>query len=101
MVTHHSQIIFLLPWVVLGIIALTLFVQGWMIINYRNGYSVHPEVKHPEMRNVQKGDPLLTAKIKMENLSEDQYKLLQNRINELKMNELFDEPSTYEDEEEE
>jgi hypothetical protein len=71
-----------------------MFVQGWMIMNAQYGYSKSPKVKHPEMNDVKAGDPLLVLKITHEDLEE-----LQKRVLEQKMEELFEEPSTYEDEE--
>ena len=69
-----------------------MFIQGWMIMNAHSGYSKSPKVKHPEMNDVKPGDPLLVIRFK------DEYESLQDRINKLKMEELFDEPSSYEDE---
>jgi len=73
-----------------------MFVQGWMIMNAHYGYSKNPKVKHPELNNVRAGDPLLVFKFSDEDLQE-----LQKRVLEQKMNELFEEPSTYEDDEDE
>ena len=72
-----------------------MFVQAWMIMNARCRYSKNPKVKHPELNNVRAGDPLLVIKFSEEDLKE-----LQKRVLEQKMNELFEEPSTYEDDEE-
>ena len=72
-----------------------MFIQGWMIMNAHHGYSKSPKVKHPEMNDVKAGDPLLVLKITEEDLEH-----LQRRVLEQKMEELFGEPSTYEDEEE-
>ena len=66
-----------------------------MIMNAHHGYSKSPKVKHPEMNDVKAGDPLLVLKITEEDLEH-----LQRRVLEQKMEELFEEPSTYEDEEE-
>jgi len=66
-----------------------------MIMNAHYGYSKSPKVKHPELNDVKAGDPLLVVKFTEEDLQE-----LQKRVLEQKMEELFEEPSTYEDEEE-
>ena len=95
MVKDHSELIFLVPWFVLLVISITMFVQGWMIMNAHYGYSKSPKVKHPELNDVKVGDPLLVVKFTEEDLQE-----LQRRVLEQKMEELFEEPSTYEDEEE-
>jgi 1-acyl-sn-glycerol-3-phosphate acyltransferase len=95
MVKDHSELIFLVPWFVLLVIGITMFVQGWMIMNAHYGYSKSPKVKHPELNDVKVGDPLLVVKFTEEDLQE-----LQRRVLEQKMEELFEEPSTYEDEEE-
>ena len=73
-----------------------MFVQGWMIMNAHHGYSKSPKVKHPELNNVRAGDPLLVVRFTDEDMEE-----LQKRVLEQKMNELFEEPSSYEDEEDE
>jgi len=94
MAQNHSELIFLVPWFVLVVVALTMFVQGWMIMNAHYGYSKSPKVKHPELNDVKAGDPLLVVKFTEEDLQE-----LHQRILQQKMDELFEEPSTYEDEE--
>jgi len=96
MAQHHSELIFLVPWFVLVVIGFTMFVQGWMIINAHHGYSKSPKIKHPELNNVRAGDPLLVVRF-----SEEDLEKLQERIQKQKMEELFEEPSTYEDEEDE
>lgn len=93
MAQNHSELIFLVPWFVLVVIALTMFVQGWMIMNAHRGYSKSPKVKHPELNDVKPGDPLLVIKFTEEDMEE-----LQRRVLRQKINELFEEPSTYEDE---
>jgi hypothetical protein len=92
MAQHYSPIIFLVPWFVLVVIALSMIVQGWMIMNAHYGYSKSPKVKHPELNDVKAGDPLLVIKFTQEDLKE-----LQERVFQQKMIELFEEPSTYED----
>ena len=89
---QNNPIIFLVPWFVLVVIALSMFIQGWMIMNAHYGYSKSPKVKHPEMNDVKPGDPLLVVRITEEDLEH-----LQRRVLEQKMEELFEEPSTYED----
>ena len=96
MAQNHSELIYLVPWFVLLVISLTMFIQGWMIMNAHHGYSKNPKVKHPELNNVKAGDPLLVVRFSDEDLEK-----LQERIQKQKMEELFEEPSTYEDEEDE
>lgn len=96
MAQNHSELIYLVPWFVLVVIALTMYVQGWMIMNAHRGYSKSPKVKHPELNDVKVGDPLLVVRFTEQDLQE-----LQQRILQQKMEELFEEPSTYEDEEDE
>jgi 1-acyl-sn-glycerol-3-phosphate acyltransferase len=96
MAQNHSELIFLVPWFVLLVISITMFIQGWMIMNAHHGYSKNPKVKHPELNNVRAGDPLLVVRFTDEDMEE-----LQKRVLEQKMNELFEEPSSYEDEEDE
>jgi len=94
MAQNHSELIFLVPWFVLMGIAISMFVQGWMIMNAHHGYSKTPKVKHPEMNDVKAGDPLLVIRFTDEDLEQ-----LQERVLRQKMEELFEEPSVYEDEE--
>ena len=92
MAQHHSELIFLVPWFVLVAISLTMIVQGWMIMNAHHGYSKSPKVKHPELNDVKAGDPLLVVRF-----TEEDIKKLQRRVMQQKMDELFEEPSAYED----
>jgi hypothetical protein len=94
MAQYHSELIFLVPWFVLVVIAISMFVQGWMIMNAHHGYSKSPKVKHPEMNDVKAGDPLLVLRITEEDIEQLQKRFLQQKIDEL-----FEEPSSYEDEE--
>ena len=96
MAQNHSELIYLVPWFVLLVISISMFVQGWMILNAHHGYSKSLKVKHPELNNVKAGDPLLVVRFSDEDLEK-----LQERIQKQKMEELFEEPSTYEDEEDE
>ena len=93
MAEHYYPIIFLIPWFVLVVIAASIMLQGWMIMNAHYGYSKSPKVKHPELNDVKAGDPLLAIKFTDEDLEQ-----LQRRVLRQKMDELFEEPSTYEDE---
>jgi hypothetical protein len=93
---NHSELIFLVPWFVLVVIAISMFVQGWMVMNAHHGYSKSPKVKHPEMNDVKAGDPLLVVRFTDEDLQELQQRVLQQKIDEL-----FEEPSSYEDENDE
>ena len=78
---------------VILIILLSLIIQGWMIMNAKCGYSKSPKVKHPELNDVKAGDSLLVVRFTEEDLEQ-----LQQRVTQQKMEELFEEPSTYEDE---
>ena len=92
MAQNYAPLIFLVPWVVLVGIAISMIAQGWMIMNAHNGYSKSPKVKHPEMNDVKAGDPLLVLRITEEDIQE-----LQRRVLQQKIDELFEEPSSYED----
>lgn len=97
MVENHSELVFLVPWFVLLGIAVSMLIHGWMVMYEKHGYQENPKYKgHPEMKGVRKGDGLLVVKFTDEDFQE-----LQERIIQQKMNELFEEPSTYEDEDEE
>jgi len=96
MAQDYAPLMFLIPWVVLIGIALSMIIQGWMIMNAHNGYTKSPKVKHPEMNDVQPGDPLLFVKFTEEDTKELQRKVLQQRIDEL-----LGELSTREDEDDE
>ena len=96
MAQDYSPLIVLIPWFVLVGIALSMIVQGWMIMNAQYGYSKSPKVKHPELNDVKPGDPLLVLRI-----TEEDIEHLQRRVLQQKIDELFEEPSTYEDEEDE
>jgi len=96
MAQDYTPLMFLIPWVILVGIALSMIVQGWMIMNAKNGYTKSPKVKHPEMNDVQPGDPLLVIRFIEENEEQLQRKVLQQRIDEL-----LEELSTYEDEDDE
>ena len=96
MAQNHSELIFLVPWFVLVVISISMFVQGWMIMNAHYGYSKSPKVKHSELNDVKAGDPLLVVRFTDEDMEQ-----LQERVLRQKMEELFEEPSTYEDEDDE
>ena len=96
MAQNYSPLIFLVPWFVLVGIALSMIAQGWMIVNAHRGYSKSPKVKHPELNDVKPGDPLLVIRFTDEDIEQ-----LQRRVLQQKIDELFEEPSTYEDEEDE
>ena len=80
------------------LIALSMIIQGWMVVHEKFGYKENPKVKgHPEMKGVKKGDGLMS--VNFNQLPDDDYNELFNRIQKLKMEELFEEPSSYEDDE--
>ena len=92
MAQNYAPLIFLIPWFVLVGIALSMIVQGWMIMNAQHGYSKSPKVKHPELNDVKAGDPLLVVRFTDEDIEQ-----LQRRVLQQKIDELFEEPSSYED----
>jgi hypothetical protein len=95
MAQNHSELIFLVPWFILLVIAISMLIQGWMIVHETHGYQENPIAKgHPEMKGFKKGDGLLVVRFTDEDLQE-----LQKRVLQQKIDELFEEPSTYEDEE--
>jgi len=99
MVKDHSELIFFIPWIVLLGIAVSMFIQGWMIIHEKHGYTERPNLKrHPEIAEM-KGDTGVLMTVKFQ--PDEDYEILKERIEKIKMEELFDEPSTYEDEPEE
>jgi len=98
MAQNHSELIFLVPWFVLISIAISMFVQGWMVMNAHYGYSKSPKIKHPEMNDVKAGDSLMSIKIlSVDDLGDSEYDDLYRRIEQQKLQELFEEPSSYED----
>jgi hypothetical protein len=83
-----------LPFLVLLLIILSMFIHGVIIMRELHGYQQNPKVKnHPEMKGVKKGDLLMVVRFTDEDYSE-----LSERIRRQKLDELFEEPSTYEDE---
>lgn len=85
MAERHLALAYLVPWFVLLGIALSMFIQGWMIMHEQFGYKENPKLplryNHPEMRHYRRGDGLLVVNFD-EPVSQD-YKLLQQRIAEL------------------
>jgi hypothetical protein len=91
------EIFYFIPFGVLLVIAVSMVIQGWMVVHESHGYRENPKVKgHPEMRGVKKGDGLMT--VNFNRLPDEDYEDLYSRIQKLKMEELFEEPSSYEDE---
>ena len=78
-------------------IILTLSIQGWMVMAERYGYykdsNIPPSNGHPEMSDYKAGDKLLVAKF-----DDYSYNQLSKKAFQKKMEELFSEPSSYEDE---
>ena len=96
MAQNHFELIFLVPWFVLLVIAVSMFVQGWMILHETYGYQENPKVKkHPEIEEI-KGDTVVLMAVKF---TDEDLQELQKRVLQQKIDELFEEPSTYEDEE--
>ena len=92
------EIFYFIPFIILLLIAVSMVIQGWMVVHESHGYRENPKVKgHPEMKGVKKGDGLMV--VNFDNMPNDDYNELYNRIQKLKMEELFEEPSKYEDEE--
>ena len=98
MAQNYSELVFLIPWFVLLCIAISMVIQGWMVVHEIHGYRENPKVKgHPEMKGVKKGDGLMV--VNFNQMPDEDYNELYDRIQKLKMEELFEEPSSYEDEE--
>ena len=94
------EVLYFIPFIVLFAIAMSMVIQGWMIMNESHGYQENPKIKgHPEMKGVKKGDGLMV--VSFDEMPDDDYDELYGRIQKLKMEELFEEPSKYEDENEE
>jgi hypothetical protein len=78
------------------VIIVSLAIQGWMIMSERYGYykssEIPPSNGHPEMNNYKPGDKLLVAKF-----DDYDYNRLSQAAFQKKMEELFHEPSSYED----
>lgn len=92
------EIFYFIPFIILLLIAVSMVIQGWMVVHESHGYRENPKVKgHPEMKGVKKGDGLMT--VNFNRFPDEDYNELYNRIQKLKMEELFEEPSKYEDEE--
>jgi hypothetical protein len=94
------EFLYFIPFIILFCIGISMFIQGWMVMHERCGYRENPKVKgHPEMKGVRKGDGLMVVKFDdLDNTSDDKYDELYKRIHKQKMEELFQEPSTFEDE---
>lgn len=85
---------YFLPFLVLLLIILSMFIHGVMIMKELHGYQQDLKVKrHPEMIGLKRGDLLMTVKF-----TDEDYSHLSERIQKQKLDELFEEPSTYEDE---
>jgi len=93
------EVLYFIPFIILFAIAMSMVIQGWMIMNESHGYQENPKIKgHPEMKGVKKGDGLMVAIF--DKMPDDDYNELYGLIQKLKMEELFEEPSKYEDENE-
>ena len=93
------QVFYFIPFIILFAIAMSMVIQGWMIMNESYGYQENPKIKgHPEMKGDKKGDGLMV--VSFDKMPDDDYNELYGRIQKLKMEELFEEPSKYEDDEE-
>ncbi len=74
-----------LPFLVLLLIILSMFIHGVIIMRELHGYQQNPKVKnHPEMKGVKKGDLLMVVRFTDEDYSE-----LSERIKRQKLDELF------------
>lgn len=83
------EFLFFILFLVLLFIAISMIIQGWMVIYEKNGYTENPKVKgHPEMKGVKKGDGLLV--VNFEKLPDGDYSELNDRIQKLKLEELLD-----------
>lgn len=87
------EILYFLPFLVLLIIAISMFVQGWMIFHNSYGYHESPKIrKHPEMQNVRQGEKLMTVSFGEEDSTNLDLQQLYERIQKQRMEELFSEP---------
>lgn len=94
------EILFFIPFIILLLIAISMVIQGWLIIHERHGYTERPNIKrHPEISEM-KGDTGVLMTVNFDRLPDDDYHQLQKRIDKMKLDELFDEPSNYYDYEE-
>lgn len=85
--------LYFLPFLILLVIAISMFIQGWMVIHESYGYRENPKVKgHPEMKGVKKGDGLMSVSFNDSDNSEINYDKLYERIQKQRMEELFSEP---------
>ena len=88
------EIHYYLPFFILLLILLSLWIHGVIIMRELHGYRRNPKVKgHPEMIGCKKGDLLMVVKF-----TDDDYQELMGKVQRQKMEELFEEPSSYEDE---
>ena len=56
------EVLYFIPFIVLFAIAMSMVIQGWMIMNESHGYQENPKIKgHPEMKGVKKGDGLMVV----------------------------------------
>jgi hypothetical protein len=85
MVKDHLALAYLVPWFVLTGIAISMFIQGWMICHEAMGYKENPKLplryRHPEMLDYKRGDGLLV--VNFQDPADPDYKLLQQRISDL------------------
>ena len=85
--------LYFLPFVVLLVISITMFIQGWMVIHESYGYRENPKFKnHPELKGVRKGDRLMSVSFNESEIPEMDFSKLYERIQKQKMDELFSEP---------
>jgi len=96
---YITPIAFYSVWFVLLGIAISMMIQGWRILGERDGYAKKPDYKsHPEIDELPPGTTGKLMSVTFKELEYPEgYDELQKRIQDLKMDELFDEPSTYED----
>lgn len=98
---HYIEVI---AWLTLIFFLVSFFLQALMIASEKNGYQQTPSVKsHPEIEEMRGSGVLLGVSFpgptpELPELDEnDPYKVLQRKAFEKKIEELFEEPSTYED----
>ena len=78
------EIFYFIPFIILLLIAVSMVIQGWMVVHESHGYRENPKVKgHPEMRGVKKGDGLMV--VNFNKMPDDDYNELYNRIQKLKI----------------
>ena len=88
--------IFIFSWLILLVVAVRLIVRGWSAASELGGRQYIDEgtryvtrVQHPEMAEVKPGDELMVVNFKKPRSQDPLLRSLEDRIDELKDDELF------------